>query len=309
MSGLIALLDDIAKIAKIAAASVDDIATSTLKAGSKTAGIIIDDAAVTPKYVTGLAPSRELPIIWRITLGSLKNKIFVLLPLLMILEVVWPWVLTPLLMLGGAFLCYEGAEKIVHKLFHKGHVEKVETGDPSAIEKTRISSAVRTDLILSAEIMTLSMSVIEAEGLLMTGITLGAVGVLITFVVYGSVAVLVKMDDLGLWLAQARTRIVSGLGAGIVKVMPLVFSALTLIGTAAMLWVGGNIITHGLHVLGFHAPYDMIHHAAERVSQSVSTGAGVLSWATTAALDGVIGLVLGAVLVPLIGAVKKMTGR
>lgn len=307
MSGLIALLDDIASIAKVAAASVDDIATSTLKAGSKTAGIVIDDAAVTPKYVTGLAPARELPIIGRITLGSLRNKLLILLPLLMLLEAFIPWLLTPLLMLGGAFLCFEGAEKVLHVLRPHDHEQKqdAEVGDPARIEESRVSSAVRTDFILSAEIMTLSLSVIEADGLVKTALTLAAVGVLITLVVYGSVALLVKMDDIGLHLAKRGSRIRRAIGTGIVKVMPKVFTILTVIGTAAMLWVGGNILTHGLHAMGVHGPYEWIHEMATRVANAAGHARDVVAWVVTAALDGLIGLCVGAVIVPLVNRVQR----
>lgn len=311
MSGLIALLDDIAGIAKVAAASVDDIATSTLKAGSKAAGIVIDDAAVTPKYVTGLSPARELPIIGRITLGSLRNKILVLLPLLLLLQAFAPWALTPLLMVGGAYLCFEGAEKVLHWLVpHGAHADKAATPeDPTHIEERNVSAAVRTDFILSAEIMTLSLSVIEADSLWKTALTLGVVGVVITLVVYGSVAVLVKMDDIGLNLAQRGSAVLRAIGTGIVKGMPTVFTLLTIIGTAAMLWVGGNIITHGLHLLGVDGPYDLIHAAAHGAGKVLPQIKGVAEWATTAAIDGVIGLVLGALIIPLVKLVQRLRGK
>lgn len=308
MSGLLALLDDVAAIAKVAAASIDDIATSTVKAGSKTAGIIIDDAAVTPKYVTGLAPARELPIIWRITLGSLRNKILILLPALMLLHALWPAALVPLLMVGGAYLCFEGAEKVIHAVGfggHDGHGSE-DVGDPAHIEQSRISSAVRTDFILSAEIMTLSLSVIEADGLVKTGLVLAAVGVLITLVVYGSVALLVKMDDIGLRLAQSGSRAITALGTGIVRAMPKVFTFLTVVGTAAMLWVGGNIITHGLKSLGVKGPYDAIHHAAEAAAAALPQAPDLAAWLVTAGLDAVIGVVLGAVIVGVVTLAKRL---
>ncbi|MEM9577197.1 MAG: DUF808 domain-containing protein [Pseudomonadota bacterium] len=300
MSGLLALLDDVAGIAKVAAASVDDVAAQAAKAGSKVAGVVIDDAAVTPKYVTGFAPKRELPIIWKITKGSLFNKIVVLLPALLLLNAFAPWVITPLLMLGGAYLCFEGAEKVFHWLFPHGdsHVEQDMTiGDPVHLEETRVKGAIKTDFILSAEIMTIILSGIEAASFWFEAATLAFAGVAVTIFVYGTVALIVKMDDIGIWLAANGMTVVSRkLGTGLVKGMPVLLKLLTIIGTTAMLWVGGSIILHGMEVLGMPWLYDTIHH----IAVAVAGDAGFLEWAVTAFLDGIFGIILGMLLIPVV---------
>ena len=295
MSGLLALLDDVAAIAKVAATSVDDVAAQAAKAGSKVAGVVIDDAAVTPKYVTGFKADRELPIIWKITRGSLFNKIVILMPALLALNAFAPWVITPLLMLGGCYLCFEGAEKIYHWLYPHGdaHVEAdLDVGDPAHLEEARVKGAIKTDFILSAEIMTIILSNIEAASFWFEAATLAFAGVAVTILVYGSVALIVKMDDIGLFMAQtARTGLGRGLGRGLVRGMPKLLQLLTVIGTAAMLWVGGAIITHGLDVLG-----DAVAHGLER-------GKGFVKWLIIALGDGIFGLALGMVLIPIVGRV------
>ncbi|HAV08909.1 MAG TPA: DUF808 domain-containing protein [Rhodobacteraceae bacterium] len=305
MSGLLALLDDVAAIAKVAATSVDDIAAAASKAGAKAAGIVIDDAAVTPKYVHGFAPARELPIIWKITKGSIFNKLVILLPGLMLLAQFAPWAMTPLLMLGGAYLCFEGAEKVFHALAPHGdaHVEEdMDVKDPAHLEEEKVRGAIKTDFILSAEIMTISLAAIEVPSLWMQAVTLGVVGLMITAVVYGGVALIVKMDDVGLHLASTSgLAVVRGLGRGLVQAMPKLMKGLSIVGTAAMLWVGGNIVTHGLHELGQHWPYEPIHHLAEQAAHGVNEGMqGLVSWAVTAGLDGVFGLVFGLILIPVV---------
>lgn len=304
MSGLLALLDDVAAIAKVAAASVDDIAAAAAKAGGQTAGVLIDDAAVTPTYVTGLSPSRELPMIWRITKGSLKNKLVFLLPAALLLSNFAPWAITPLLMFGGAYLCFEGAEKVVHALFPNASAEIAEDltpRDPAHLEETRVAGAIKTDFILSAEIMTLSLSVIDAPNIYMETATLVVVAVGITAAVYGVVALIVKMDDVGLHMAaNARLRATRSLGRGLVRSMPSLLTALSVVGTAAMLWVGGSIITHGLDVLGLPWLYDQIHHLAEVAAQAVNGAQAAVQWAVTAACDGVFGLAFGVVLIPIV---------
>jgi predicted DNA repair protein MutK len=303
MSGLIALLDDVAAIAKVAAASVDDIAGAAAKAGAKAAGVVIDDAAVTPKYVHGFEAARELPIIGRIALGSLKNKLIILLPGLLALSYFAPFVITPLLMLGGAYLCFEGAEKVFHVLFPLGSHEveaDLDVADPARLEEEKVAGAIKTDFILSAEIMTISLAAIPDSTLWMEAITLAVVGTLITVVVYGAVALIVKMDDIGLHMAATgRTAPWRGLGRGLVVAMPKLMTILSTVGTAAMLWVGGNIVVHGLHELGWHGLYDPIHHAAEVAAHAVPAAAGLVGWAVTAALDGVFGLALGLLLIPV----------
>ncbi|MEO0990047.1 MAG: DUF808 domain-containing protein [Pseudomonadota bacterium] len=317
MSGLLALLDDVAAIAKMAAAQVDDIAAQAVKAGAKVggsviddavkagtkaAGVVIDDAAVTPKYVTGLPAAREIPIVWSIAKGSLFNKVVILLPAALILSAFVPWLLTPLLMLGGAYLCFEGAEKIWHKVRPSAHHADDAPKDLDAVtlEKERVAGAIKTDFILSAEIMTLSLAAISSDSIVTQGAVLLLVAVAITALVYGAVALLVKADDFGLRLAQDGPEQTRALGRGIVRSMPGVMAAISTIGTAAMLWVGGNILVHGLHDLGYDQPYDLIHHAAEEMAHTVTLAQGFISWLVTAALDGVIGLAIGLIIVLLV---------
>ncbi|QIE54046.1 DUF808 domain-containing protein [Pikeienuella piscinae] len=301
MSGLLALLDDVAAIAKLASTQVDDIAGQAAKVGAKTAGVLIDDTAVTPKYVTGLPAAREIPIVWKIARGSIFNKLIVLLPVAMLLDAFLPWLLTPLLMIGGGYLCFEGGEKVWHALFpHKEHgPQQAETLSAAHLETQRVKGAIKTDFILSAEIMTIALSQIEAGDALTRGLILGAVAVGVTVAVYGAVALLVKADDFGLRLIRVgRFGAVRALGAGIVKSMPTVLTLIATIGTAAMLWVGGAIITHGLLDLGWSWLYETIHHVA--IDGAAATGgAGFVTWAITATLDGVIGLALGVLLIPV----------
>ena len=303
MSGLIALLDDVAAIAKVAAASIDDIAAATAKAGAKAAGVVIDDAAVTPKYVHGFSADRELPIIWRIALGSVKNKLVVLLPGLMLLNTFLPAAITPLLMLGGAYLCFEGAEKVFHLFAPHAEAEveaDFDTKDPAHLEEEKVAGAIKTDFILSAEIMTIALATIESTNLWMQGITLAIVGILITAVVYGAVALIVKMDDVGLrFAARARTGAGRAFGRGLVLAMPKLMAFLSTVGTAAMLWVGGNIVVHGLDVLGWSWLYDQIHHLAEAAVLAVPVATGFVTWAVTAFFDGIFGLILGLALIPV----------
>lgn len=318
MSGLLALLDDVAAIAKVAAASVDDIAAAAAKAGTKTAGVLIDDAAVTPAYVTGLDASRELPMIWRITLGSLRNKLVILLPAALLLSHFAPWLVTPLLMFGGAYLCFEGAEKLFHALFpHASHAveEDMSPRDPAHLEEARVAGAIKTDFILSAEIMTIALSVIPESGLYMEAATLAVVAIGITVAVYGTVAVIVKMDDVGLHMAgNAHFALSRAFGRWLVRFMPKLLLALSVIGTAAMLWVGGNIIIHGMEVLGWPWLYDQIHHLAEAASHTIGRFTGFIAWAVTAFFDGIFGLALGLVLIPIVTkvigpALNAVTGK
>ena len=304
MSGLLALLDDVAAIAKVAAASVDDIAAAAAKAGAKAAGVVIDDAAVTPKYVHGFEADRELPIIRRIAIGSMRNKLVILLPALLALDHFLPQAITPLLMLGGAYLCFEGAEKVVHAFApHADHeVQKdFDTKDPAHLEEEKVAGAIKTDFILSAEIMTIALATIESPSFWLQAVTLAVVGIFITIAVYGAVALIVKMDDVGLHMAATgRSGGGRALGRGLVLAMPKLMALLSTVGTAAMLWVGGNIVTHGLEVTHLWAwPYETIHHAAEVVAQAVPVAQGFVTWAVTAALDGVFGLILGILLIPL----------
>ncbi|WP_112873696.1 DUF808 domain-containing protein [Paracoccus endophyticus] len=303
MSGLIALLDDVAGIAKVAAASVDDVAGMSAKAGMKAAGAVIDDAAVTPKYVHGFDASRELPIVWRIARGSIFNKVVILLPIALLLSAFAPWLISPLLMIGGAYLCFEGAEKVWHALnphAHHDSYEGQETGDPCHLEEAKVKGAIKTDFILSAEIMTIALSTIPAtEGIVMRAVILFFVALAITAAVYGFVGLIVKADDVGLSLARRGDGAAASLGRGIVRIMPGFMTLLTVVGTAAMIWVGGNIVIHGLHELGLHQPYEWIHHQAEWAAGAVGAAPGFVRWLVTAYFDGIVGLVLGFALIPL----------
>ncbi|MDF1718275.1 MAG: DUF808 domain-containing protein [Antarcticimicrobium sp.] len=303
MSGLLALLDDVAGLAKVAAASVDDVAAYAGKAGAKAAGAVIDDAAVTPKYVHGFEANRELPIIWRITKGSLRNKLVFLLPAALLLSSFAPWLIAPLLMLGGAYLCFEGAEKIAHVIRpHAAHPVSVDEipDDPAHLEEQKAAGAIKTDFILSAEIMTIALSEIPKAGLAIEAATLAVVAVGITVVVYGAVALIVKADDVGLHMAgTGRLGLTRALGRGLVRGMPGFMKLLTTVGTAAMLWVGGSIIVHGLGEMGWHVPEEAIHHVAVTAGHALPQAMAAVEWTVTAALDGVLGLVLGLILLPV----------
>ncbi len=309
-TGLLALLDDVAAIAKVAAASLDDVAAQAVKAGAKAAGVVIDDAAVTPRYVVGFAAARELPIVWRIAVGSAKNKMLILLPAALILSAFAPWLITPLLVLGGLFLCYEGAEKVYEALFpHAAHDHESATGaapeDPVALENAKVAGAIRTDFILSAEIMAIALATMPQSSLLMQGVVLAVVGLGITVLVYGAVALIVKADDVGVSLA-ARGGALAPLGRALVRGMPPFLKLLAVIGTAAMIWVGGGIVIHGLEAFGIHSPGHLLHAAEE--------WGGFLGGAV---LSGVVGLVLGAILIPtteyilapLVRGLRRLAGR
>ena len=303
MSGLLALLDDVAAIAKLAAAQLDDVVAQATKAGTKAAGVVIDDAAVTPKYVTGLPAARELPIVWKIARASFFNKLVILLPLALLLNAFLPWLLTPLLMLGGAYLCFEGAEKIWHLIVpHEPEGPRTaETLDAARLEEQRVKGAIKTDFILSAEIMTITLSAIEANNVWQEGLVLAAVAIGITALVYGAVALLVKADDIGLKMCQVGTFAATrALGRWIVQSMPKVLALIGTVGTAAMLWVGGSILVHGVKDLGWPWLYDGIHHLAVLAAQQVGTADGAVTWAVTAFLDGLVGLAAGLLLIPAV---------
>ncbi len=310
-SGLVALLDDISLIAKAAASSMDDVAAGAAKAGSKAAGVVIDDAAVTPSYVTGFTPQRELPIIWKIAKGSLRNKLLFLLPAALILSEFLPFAITPILMLGGLFLCYEGAEKVLEKLGAEKHGKTIEDEitDVAEFEKQRVSGAIRTDLILSAEIMAISLSEVADASLATRALALAAVGIAITVLVYGVVALIVKMDDIGLHMCKRTPSAARAVGAFLLHLMPRLLVFLSVVGTAAMLWVGGGIVLHGLEELGVHGPMDVVHaieHAVE-----VATGAlgGVLAWLSYAVVSAIVGLVLGAIIALVLHKGMRLFGK
>jgi predicted DNA repair protein MutK len=306
-SGLFALLDDVAVIAKLAAASADDVAAASARATTKAAGVVIDDAAVTPRYVTGFTPERELPIIWRIAKGSLRNKLLILMPGFLLLAAFLPQALTPLLMLGGAFLCFEAAEKLAEKLgFHANHAEAtVEALTIREHETRMVAGAVRTDLILSAEILAIALGELGRYPLAMKAAALGVVSVAVTAGVYGFVALLVKMDDVGLKLVE-RGGAPAATGRLLVAAMPGVLSFLSALGIAAMAWVGGGIVVHGLEKAG---PLAVIAHLVHDWSHAAGLAApaagAVVEWIAAAVLSGIFGLVLGAVLAVAVTVVRK----
>jgi predicted DNA repair protein MutK len=294
--GLVGLLDDVAALAKLAAASVDDVALAAGRASMKAAGVVVDDAAVTPAYVHGLTADRELPIIKRIALGSLRNKLLFILPAALLLSAIAPKVVEVILMFGGCFLAYEGAHKVIHALRHDDHdheVPAVALG-PDAESKT-ISGAIRTDFILSAEIMVIALKEVLDEPLVSRGIILAIVGVLITVVVYGVVALIVKMDDIGLKLAERPSPRSQRAGLLLVSGMPKLLSALSVIGTAAMLWVGGHILLVGFDELGWTTPYHLVHEL-EHLVDGVPAIGGVLAWLVNTAASAVVGFVVGGII-------------
>ncbi|WP_369134672.1 DUF808 domain-containing protein [Modestobacter sp. I12A-02662] len=294
--GLVALLDDVALLAKTAAASVDDIGAAAGRASAKAAGVVVDDTAVTPQYVHGLAAERELPIIRRIAKGSLRNKLLIILPAILLLSQFLPWLLTPILMVGGAYLSYEGAEKVWHKL--RPHHEAHAGGEEKAPdENTIVSGAVRTDFILSAEIMVISLNEVADEGFWSRAIILVVVALGITVLVYGVVGLIVKMDDVGLNLAERQGKGVASFGRGLVKGMPKLLSVLTVVGTAAMLWVGGHILLVGTDDLGWHGLYSVVHHLEEAAHEATGALGGLVGWLVNTFASALIGLVVGALIV------------
>jgi len=306
-SGLFALLDDVATIAKVAAASIDDIGAAATKAGVKAAGVVVDDAAVTPRYVTGFTPDRELPIIWRIARGSIKNKMIFILPVALLLSVFAPWAITPLLMLGGAYLCYEGAEKVIHAFTAKPKdlAAEVEEVCDTTHEETMVAGAIRTDFILSAEIMVIALYEVMDADIWTRGGTLALVAIAITVIVYGVVGLIVKMDDIGLHMAKGSNSVRRGVGRGLVTFMPKLLAALALVGTAAMLWVGGQIILHGLDEYGLGQLYHALHHFSEGATGSLPV-AGLWEWLINTSGQAIFGLVLGGVIV---GAMHLLPGK
>jgi predicted DNA repair protein MutK len=295
-AGLAALLDDVAVLARAAAASIDDVGAAAAKASAKAAGVVVDDTAVTPQYVHGLAAERELPIIWRIAKGSLRNKLLILLPVVMLLSQFLPVLLTPLLMIGGAYLSYEGAEKLWEKV--SGHDEHgAAAGKEFIDEDTVVSGAVRTDFILSAEIMVIALNEVLDQGFVSRAIILAVVAVGITILVYGVVGLIVKMDDAGLSLSQRPGKGVARLGRGLVTAMPRLLTVLSVVGTVAMLWVGGHILLVGTDELGLSVFYDVVHHLEEAAHDATGALGGVVGWLVNTLGSALLGLVVGAVLV------------
>lgn len=310
-TGLLALLDDVVALTRAAAVSLDDIGAMSAKAGTKSLGVVIDDAAVTPSYAVGLSPARELPIVWRITKGSLRNKLLILLPAALALSAFAPWAITPLLMLGGAFLCFEGAEKLLQYLGHHPHgdhgaAEEQPAAEPPGVrEEKRVAGAVRTDLILSAEIMAITLSALPEAPFWQQAVVLALVGTGITALVYGAVALIVKADDVGLAMASAPAENGAGaarqkLGRGIVAAMPGFLSGLAAVGTAAMLWVGGGIILHGLEEFGLGGPAHVVHDLAQGFGETAQLLSGPITWVVGAAGAAVAGTAIGFAVIPLV---------
>ena len=305
-SGLIALLDDVATIAKLAAASVDDVGLAVGKAGTKAAGVVIDDTAVTPRYVTGLAPERELPIIGKIALGSLKNKLLILLPAALLLAAFLPVLITPLLMIGGTYLAFEATEKIIEAVAHDHHHEDQlidAIDDPRELESLQVAGAIRTDFILSAEIMAIALAELEANGFWMQAAALALVGVVITAAVYGVVGLIVKLDDIGLHMVERRSRGAQLVGNALVHGVPHLLKALSIIGTAAMLWVGGGILLHGLEELHI---LEAVPHTIHDVAHALSGGIGALEWLLNALGAAIVGAIVAA---PIVGIVHLWSRR
>src|SRR5918998_569243 len=284
-------------MAKAGAASLDDIAVQATKAGMKAAGVVIDDAAVTPRYVVGFAAERELPIIGRIAVGSLKNKLLYLLPAALLLSFFAPWAITPLLMIGALYLCYEGTEKVYEAIApHHAHEHEAAVAaappDSKAFEDEKVRGAIATDFILSAEIMAISLATIPGDSIVAQAVVLAVVGIGITALVYGAVALIVKADDAGVAMAasnrpvsrmlgraapgappsgvdRALAPLTKVLGRGLVKGMPVLLKILSVVGTAAMIWVGGGIIIHGLEGYGFAGLGHTIHDVAVAAGHAI----------------------------------------
>jgi len=300
-SGLAALLDDVAGITKLAAASLDDVTGAAGKAGSKAVGVVVDDTAVTPGYAMGFTPDRELPIVWKIALGSLRNKLLFLLPGAMLLSAFAPWAVTPILMCGGAYLAFEATEKILEAFTpqHEGEaIEELALSGPE-LEQQKVSGAIRTDLILSAEIMAIALADVADQPLAIQAAALAVVGVLLTIGVYGAVALIVKMDDIGLHLSRGKAKSLRSFGRGLVKAMPWTMEALTVIGTAAMLWVGGGIIVHGLEKFHLTPVPHWVEGFSHWAGQVPGVGAAT-GWLAFALGSAVVGLAIGGVLAGVI---------
>lgn len=307
--GLAALLDDVAALVKLAAASVDDVGAAAGRASAKAAGVVIDDTAVTPRYVHGFTPERELPIVKRIAVGSLRNKLLFILPAALLLSQFLPWLLTPILMIGGTYLAFEGAEKIWELV--SGHSKHAKPVPAAAVgpdtEKAMVAGAIRTDFILSAEIMVIALNEVADEPLVSRAVILAVVALGITLLVYGVVALIVKMDDIGLRLARTRHGGVATAGRLLVRAMPKVLSVLSTVGIVAMLWVGGHILLVGVDELGWHAPYELVHHLEEAVHGAGGLG-GFLAWLVNTLASAVIGLLVGAVVVAVMHVIPRRKG-
>lgn len=308
-AGLFGLLDDVAALAKLAASSMDDVSAAAGRATVKATGVVVDDTAVTPQYVTGVTPEMELPIVKRIAVGSIRNKLLIILPVALVLSQFLPWLLTPILMLGGCYLAYEGAEKTWHRLRHQSDHDAPAAEVGADAVRTLVGNAVRTDLILSAEIMVIALNEVADQGFWARLVILAIVAVVLTILVYGVVALIVKMDDVGLHLARRGSALAQRVGHGLVRGMPVLLEVISVVGIAAMLWVGGHILLNGLSDLngattdgepGWSWLYDRIHEAEHAVGHHVAVVGGVLGWLVTTVASAIVGFVVGLAIMGLL---------
>ncbi len=321
--GLVGLLDDVASLAKLAAASIDDVGAAAGRASVKAAGVVVDDTAVTPAYVHGLAADRELPIVKRIAKGSLRNKLLFILPAALVLSEFVPKLVEVILMVGGAYLCFEGAEKIHHKLAHRKHAHAVVPDGEQVVvpaeelpavaqgteqEEQTVASAIRTDFILSGEIMVIALKEVLDESFVSRAVILVVVAILITAAVYGVVGLIVKMDDVGLRLVESGKPSAVRIGTALVAGMPKLLALLSVVGTAAMVWVGGHILLAGADELGWHWPFEQVHHLEDQVHDVTAVG-GVLAWLVETACSAVIGLVVGFLVVAVVARLPRRSSK
>ena len=299
-AGFFGLLDDVAVLAKLAAASIDDVGAAAGRATVKAAGVVVDDTAVTPQYVHGVSAEREIPIVKRIAWGSLRNKLLIILPVALVLSQWAEWALAPILLVGGCYLAYEGAEKVWERL--RGHEAHAQGDAAQPSEKELVAGAVRTDLILSTEIMLIALNSVAEESFWSRLAILIVVAIALTIGVYGVVGLIVKMDDAGLALAQRGGATLQRIGRGLVRGMPLLLEVISVVGIAAMLWVGGHILVNSLHEIGWHGPHDAIHHLRHAVH------GGVQGWIVETLLSAVIGCVVGAVVLGAMHLLPRRTG-
>jgi predicted DNA repair protein MutK len=297
---LLTLLDDIATI-------LDDVSILTKKAAAKTAGVLGDDLALNAQQVSGVVTKRELPVVWAVAKGSFINKL-ILVPLALLISAFAPWAITPLLMIGGLYLCFEGVEKLHHALQHRGKntPEKAEQNlsdlaatspqDKVETEANKIKGAIRTDFILSAEIIAITLGVVEGENLIRQALSLSSIAILMTVGVYGLVAGIVKLDDAGLYLAQREGAATRSVGRGILWAAPLLMKLLSILGTAAMFLVGGGIVVHGIHWL------------YGRVEQLAATTGGFFAPIVSSLLNGICGLIAGILVLLLVNGIRRMRG-
>ena len=308
LDDIAAVLDDVAVMSKMAArksaAMADDVAVLTKVSAQKTAGVLGDDLALNAQQVTGVSANREIPVVWRVAKGSMLNKA-ILVPAALAISAFAPWAVTPLLMVGGAFLCYEGFEKVAHKFLHKNEADagkaelQAALADPAVdlaqMEKDKIKGAVRTDFILSAEIIAITLGTVAGQDFWTQLAVLVGIALLMTVGVYGLVGGIVKLDDLGLWLSQKASSAAQAIGRGILWLAPWLMKFLSVAGTAAMFLVGGGIIAHGIGPL---------HH----LIQDWKAAAGGMGWLLEMLANAVVGIVTGAIVVGVVTLIKKLRG-